>query len=633
MNRKVILGGASFVALAALAACSQDSADETSFGEIGLAVQIEGDYTVSTVEISIENEDPEAGVSRNRSLNVSDPNAAIRATEGGLPEGNYSVALAASLEDDPDTDVDESEIDCEGSVGGVEVIAGSTAEADLVLTCTVDGGNVQVAGGIRIDAETETEVVNTCPDLIDEAFVGPLDTSVGASVQLLAETADDVSVEWSASAGTISDDGTSYTCPSTPGVYTLLAEFSGGSGCEQEFTEQVNCHGSYDGPVETLPTAFAFSGSCNISSPCHLTQDGTEWSAVCGSRPDRSTVLTGGAVDENSFAFLDGGDECVGSVVDGEFVGTCTDFAGETCDFASDSNPAPNTLCPTLAELTDVTTCSGSYDSCDVAQDGCDILAKCGDTYLGRNVNADGSVRVEEYHDSMLFRCEAPTVDGVATGSCVQSGRGLSDPVTCDYSAEIVKESSACEETLPSSGFVLQGCGFDDMCFARQQGCAWELVCNGGVYGGIASATDAFEFVGPNGESCSAGVVGGEIVGDCGSCSFGSVQPEVDESCMQLPEELAARGCRYSSPTPFAVLQNGCAFMGATAGATEFVVGNVSELGVSFPGINDAYMCTAELNEAGDALWGDCEIPREDGSVGSCRDLTSDQGAPLVLAF
>lgn len=54
---------------------------------------------------------------------------------------------------------------------------------------------------------------------------------------------------------------------------------------------------------------------------------------------------------------------------------------------------------------------------------GCgSILAKCGDTYLGRNVTVDGSVRVEQYNGSQLFRRESPTVNGTATGTCSEVG-------------------------------------------------------------------------------------------------------------------------------------------------------------------------------------------------------------------
>lgn len=610
--------------------------NETQLGELGLRLTV-GGLTVSRVDLTISSEAGPVAVTRTRTFDVEDPNASISATERGLPPGSYALALTAQPVDDPATALDESEFPCAGAKAGVVVEAGKVTKVDdLVLLCTVDGGMVQTAGGISLDVDVQTELVNDCPDLVDGAFVAPLETSTGGSVQLAAEHAEGVSVVWTAAAGAVSADGSSYTCPGTPGSYTLQATFTRDAECKQVFTEQVTCHSSYAGSVEALPTAFGFTGSCNLTGPCQLSQDGKEWTAVCGSRPDRFSFLSGEAVAHNQFPFLaSNGRVCSGEVVEGELVGTCTDPAGTSCNFATDSSPAQALACPIITELAELRTCGGNYEHCNVAQQGCNILAKCGDDYIGRNINTDGSIRVEEMVDSKLVRCEAPVVGSSASGTCKEVG-AASNPVSCDFAAELVEAESACEETLPAAGFVLGGCGFDDLCIARQQGCVWEVACSRGIYTGTASGTDAFEFVGPGGAACRGSAANGEFVGSCGSeasaCTFGPVAPEVDPSCIAVPESVSARGCGFGSHTGFEVVQDGCRFLGYAPSRGVYVFGDVTASGMSFPGFTQGWVCSVEQSaEVGDELWGNCERQNADGTVSQCRDLTSDQGSRLVI--
>lgn len=625
---------AALLAGAAAFACSSHQApgnDEATMGTLGLALTVEG-YAVSQVQVNIRSENVAPEVNREREFDVSDPNATISATEYGLPRGQYTVVLSATVADDPATDLDETTIDCTGAKEGVTVEAGVTTNVhDLVLLCTVDGGELQVGGGINIEAQAEIEVVNTCPDLIAGAFVAPLHTSVESSVQLVAEPADDVSVTWSASAGSIAADGASYTCPATAGVYTVTARFIRDAECDQLFTEQVHCHNDYDGVAATLPSAFSFTGDCNLANPCHITQNGKEWSAVCGSRPDRLTQQGGEADGENSFPFLSGTRVCSGSVVDGEFVGTCTNADGTSCSFASDSTPDPTVSCPTISELRDVQTCAGQYEACAVAQEGCNILAKCGDTYLGRNVTPDGSVRLEDYSGSQLVRCQAPTVNGTAAGTCNEVGGDLS----CEYSATIVEAPSACEETL-SGGFVLEGCDFDDVCVAQQQGCAWRIICSSGVYSDLATGTNTFEFVGPNGSSCAGGVVDGQFEGSCGSgdtaCTFHAREAVAGMGCINLPATLTARGCGFGSPTAFEAVQDGCKFAGYAPSRGVGVAGDATADGISFGGIAPGWQCEATVSsEVPDEMWGGCTRDNDDGTVSQCRDLGDPSRLVLKL--
>lgn len=611
--------------------------DQAQLGELGLRLTV-GGLAVSSVELTISSEAASVPVTRHRSFDISDPNASITATERGLPPGTYRVSLSAEPVDDPATAVDESELPCVGVKAGVVVQPGAVSKIEeLVLLCTVDGGMVQNAGGISVEVDVQTDVTNDCPDLIEAAFVGPLETSAGASVQLVAEHAEDVGVVWSASAGAISVDGTVYTCPPTPGVYTLQATFTRDGECQQVFSEQVTCHGDHNGRAEDLPTSFAFSGSCNLAGPCQLEQDGKAWTAVCGSRPDRFSRLSGEAVAENQFPFLaSGGRVCTGQVVEGEFVGSCTDAAGASCDFATDSSPSQTLACPLVGELSELHTCSGTYENCTVAQQGCNILAKCGDHYIGRNINADGSIRIEEYVDAKLIRCEAPVVGNSASGICAEVGSANANPTTCSFSVQVVEAESACEETLTAGAFVLGGCGFDDVCIARQQGCVWEVACSKGIYTGTASSTDSFDFEGPGGAPCRGSAVNGEFVGTCGTggstCSFGPVAPETDPSCMTVPDSVSARGCGFGSHTGFEVVQDGCRFLGYAPSRGVYVFGDVTATGLSFPGFSPGWVCSAEQSaEFGDELWGNCVRENTDGTTSQCRDLTGDQGSRLVI--
>lgn len=623
MNRNLILSGVSLVAIMAATACATTEGQDDKFGQLKLALNIEGEYEVSSIDVAIEGEGDSA-VARLFTLDVSNANSTISAVERGLPPGQYTVSLDAAIEDDPGSeDVDESTITCAGSVSGVMVVAGEKANAELVLTCTLDGGLAQVAGAIEINAETELEVINNCPDL-GSSRISPLDTSVGSSVQLAAQVAGgvgNVDVSWSANYGTISADGATYTCPSVAGVYNVKAsferedQFENEASCEQEWTDQVSCHNSYEGPVETLPTKFAVVGTCGATSPCHLEQDGKAWQAVCGNRPDRLTVLTGEADDENSFSFLRGQQVCQGSVVGGELVAICTNANGSTCTFATDSTPAPDAYCPQVESATNVEVCSGQYEECIAAQDRCNVLLKCGDTYLGRDLTADGTVRINDYHDGRTFTCQEETVEGVASGSC------SSGPVSCEYSAEINYVQQACEETMTQEGFILDGCGFDDVCVGVQIGCGWSLVCSGGRYTGVATETNEFLFTGPNGSACSGSVVNGEFVGSCAdACTF-APRPAAapGEGCIDLPAVAEVQGCQMNAP--FELIQDGCAVGGVSAIAGEAFAGQVTATGVKFPGY-DGYQCEVTSSDEEGVLSGRCLPPVEGQRVCSLTVTT-----------
>lgn len=630
------------LALAAAAGCSDKTTDTSSAPETGsldVALTIEGEYGVDAVAVTIQGEGERAGVRRSRNLNVEDPNATVTAREGGLPAGSYGIALSAMLTDNPLTVSDESDVRCEGQVEGVVVTAGASTDANLSLLCTIDGGQVQVAGALRVQADIAVEAVNQCPDLYSSAFVAPLDTSVNASIELGIATVPGASVAWSATRGTVDAEGGYYTCPDIPGEYTLTAAVTTEAGCSQSFTEVVRCHSAYEGSCEPLPSAFVWEGSCGLRSPCHLTsQVGCSWTASC-----RGQVISGEATSATSFPFAYSRGatqlDCTTDLVDGELTGTCIGDAG-SCSLNSNQSPDPSPNCDHVLGLSSVVACGTSESACDVIQEGCIYQAQC----------EDGTIRTGSVNDADLtwdiddrastgerYRCEAPIVDGVASGSCAR--RDGSGPDSCsDFRAEArLLELGSCVESLPAQGFKLEGCGLDGAAFASQRGCVWEIVSQAGSFGGLATGQGSFEFVSPAGQSCAGSVVDGKFAGSCGSgagaCNFTSVDTAADESCFQLPRVITTRGCGFAVPTPFDVVQDGCNFYAYAPSREVLVGGSVTPTGIEFPGIAAGWECRADLNaEFGDQLWGECTLDNADGSVSQCFNFT-DQGARLVIGL
>jgi len=610
-----VLGVSALVGCSAEGDDAGDTSANSGLGTLSVALSVDG-YTVNSVQIDIDSEDLTPAVSRSRTLNVSDPRATVSATERGLPAGTYTVGLSANVVDNPETQLDESQIGCVGSVDGITVVAGVTTQVDdLVLLCTVDGGQTRVAGGITINAEVDTRSINQCPDLVQELFIGPLETSVNGSVDLATQLVDGATISWTAIAGTFDADGTQYTCPATPGTYTLTGSVRRGT-CRETVSQPVACHGSYTGTCDTLPTATVVRSSCGLNTICTVTQDGCDWQANC----DGDLFNGEGQGQEFPFVFPDQS-VCTGSVVDGELVGSCTSAAG-TCDFASDSNPDPVWSCAALPrEITNVTTCGVERETCEVIQEGCDFRANCGggSTIISGYLEGDTVVQWDTTENGINLRCSGELADGALTGSCTQRGR-VTNPVTCDdFSADVPpRDGPVCEETLPQDGFVLEGCGLDGGAFAFQRGCAWALRVGGTEYTGVAEGANAFVFTNADGQTCSASVEDGKLGGSCegggASCDFATVEPVPDPSCFQVPARVSSSGC--DAEFDCQVVQNGCDIAASCAGGSVAFAGTATATGVTFPGLENN-VCVAELNEAGDALEGQCTRPDATG----CNDL------------
>jgi hypothetical protein len=633
--RSALLGVAVLAGCSGEAKPGSQTAEDDPLGTFELALGVSG-YTIDTVTVTLTSQALVPAVTRVRSIDVSDPNAAVSATEYGLPPGRYDIGLSAHVVDDPTSAFDESTIACKGSLAGVIVRPGAITQVDdLTLLCTRDGGQVQTLGGVSIGADVATSTINNCPDLIGSVSISPLETSVGAAIALSASLAPDTTIAWSAVAGTFSADGSSFTCPAVAGTFTLQATVKRADGCQQTMSQQVKCHNSYQGSCEALPSAFAFEGSCGLRSPCYTLQNGCDWQINC-----RGQTVSGEGEGNGSFPFIHtNGRACSASLVEGELKGSCTDAAGATCDFATNVAPPATPFCEKLpTTINDVTACGVTYRTCNVIQAGCTYQASCdgGAAVLSGSV-VDDQLQWNPSVDGKSYRCQGPIVDGAVSGTCTQTGSGVTSPATCDdYAASVPVAPAACEETLPSEGFALAGCGLDGNCFAVQRGCLWQVACDSGTYAGTADATNAFSFTGADGRACSAAVKDGKFTGSCEgggeSCGFAPALPALDTSCFQVPAHILWQGCGTVTGIACNVFQNGCDFVASCQNGQLNFAGLTGPSDITFPGLA-GYTCNAALNESSTALYGQCTRENENGTVSTCRDLTDQIGARLAITW
>jgi hypothetical protein len=606
-----------------------------------MALNVEG-LRISTVQVTIINSDPTHPTRRDRTLDVADRNAAIQFVEAGLLPGTYSIQLSAKPVDDSATSVDESKVACLGKHDGAVVEAGKTTEVNnLVLLCTLDGGQIQQAGGLRIQASTQLSAINTCGDLIREFSIGGLQTSVGSSVALVAVPAEPgVQVAWQAFAGSVSADNSAYTCPAIAGKYPLTATFKRADGCTQSVTETITCKGDYQGTCAPLPKAFGLGGTCSFgryyTSPCHVVQNGCDFTIGCGGDEYGGRVTGEGAGSKFDF-MLSNGSSCLGRSVDGAFNGTCTAPAGSVCEFEAVKTP-PSAYCPQLpaTSLLNVSYCGQDFAGCEVFQDGCSFQANCdrGARLIYGDVRADGQLSWFTTRDDRYYDCHASFGDAKLEGQCAPwFGYGLDGPsCAVTASANLQAAPLVCLETMPEAGFKLQGCGLDGLCVAYQEGCSWALDCQGQSLAGIATSTNSFAFTLADGKHCSGSVVAGAFNGSCAdasnTCAFAPVARATDPACLTLPRQFSTSGCGPNFDCR--MVQDGCSWF-AGCGATRFS-GQTSASALSWTGLN-GYACSASPALQGQEYWGACTRLGTDGKLSECEDLTEVQGARLVLRY
>lgn len=596
-----------------------------SLGGVGMAITVQG-LQVETIDLNLWSDDVDPAVSRHRELDVSGPGATVSALEAGLPAGSYTVALSAMPVDDPATEVDESTVTCAGQVSDVVVTAGEVTSVEgLVLLCTLDGGQVQQAGGIHIVADVDYEEVGVCGDLLQALSIAPLSATVGQQVAIALSAAPGAQVAWEADHGVLAADGTSFTCPDVPGTYEIELTLTNEDGCEEQWSQTIDCHSPYAGECETLPTAFAFEG-CGLRSPCVLTQSGCSFEAEC-----RWRTFRGEALGANDFPFVSTrGDVCTGSVVDDQWVGSCTDSDGDSCEYTTVTDPDPVADCEKLPEtISGVTACGVQHESCQVVQEGCRFQALCDDQVAYGGWVDDTDLGWWFRIDGSWFRCLGPLGDGGVVGSCIQSTRS-GEPATCDNFSVGVEpiDLGDCPNLLQPDGFALEGCGFDGIHFAKERGCVWSISGEALSASGISAADNDYSFQTEDGRSCAASVIEGRLQGICQgageSCAFNAPPAAAPTSCTTLPATIASTGC--GDPFACSVFQDGCRFGAKCADGDAYLFGDVSATGVTFPGIDPGWECYAELNAEGTAMDGDCDLANADGTITQC-------GEPLQLTW
>lgn len=418
------------MALVACGACA--SHDGGEMGSVEMRLTVDG-YQVDAVSVVIGSENLDPEVVRNRTFDVSDENASIVATEGGLPPGVYGVSVEASPVDDPTTDVDESKIPCAGAVTGVVVESGETTEVeDLVLVCTKDGGEIQVAGGIKIDAAIEVVEKDCSVAVVAEFFIGAQQVSVGADVDIKAQFADGVTGTWSAEAGSIADAGAAesvYTCAGEPGTYdvTLLATDEE-SGCFDLIVSRVTCVGGAACGNGEVDEGEACDDGNAQTEECEY---GNESCEVCGANCSLEAV-DGEYCGDN---IVNGAEQCDGGTgceSDCTLSAVCGDGVAEDAETCDDGNVVTES-------------CAYGEESCEVCDETCALVsvtgAYCGDAVINGDEECDGG-------DGCDVDCTTAAVcgDGVQEGSEQCDDGPLTD--ACNYgqeSCEVCSESCLVE--------------------------------------------------------------------------------------------------------------------------------------------------------------------------------------------
>jgi acid phosphatase len=199
-------------------------------GDIGLALQIAGGATLSSVSYQISGPN---GFMRSGSFDVSQ-SSTISGTIGAIPAGTgFSITLSGTSIDGGTT--------CGGSAS-FDVTAGKTTTVPVALDCheAHRTGSVLVNGSI-----------NVCP-LVDGVDASPAEAFVGATISLSATAHDSdhgpsaLTYAWSAASGTFgspSAANTTFTC-AAPGPVTVTVTVSDGdpsSSCADKSSTTINC--------------------------------------------------------------------------------------------------------------------------------------------------------------------------------------------------------------------------------------------------------------------------------------------------------------------------------------------------------------------------------------------------------
>lgn len=411
-----------------------------------------------------------------------------------------------------------------------------------------------------------------------------------------------------------------------------------------------------------LPSTLSIEGDCNFRSPCHLIQNEGDFTLNC--RPRRGTMAVFNGTSQSpyriSFQSEDGSKKCKANWRNNAWQGTCQELATEenpepseqVCAFNFNEEPEPVVYAAKLPSYIDrITACGSTYEGCTSVQDGSNALLKCDNdagesTYLEASVVGD-NVRLVLRPDGKYFRCEGQWDGQAVSGDCLQRGRNLENPETCDdYSIEAYEENAhgQCAQLLPTEGFSLQGCGMEQStCIAVQRGCEWQISCEDQVYSGRVNnyQPGLLKFRNARGQRCRVNINHrkGTLSGSCSDpegrnrCIVSSTPAQAADpkQCFTMPTQVRTAGCG-AFWDDCKIYQDGCNFQTICENGRRNFNGVVTGNSISFEGLAD-YTCTAELTEQDGVkrLLGACTRENEDGTISECRDLSDRFGARLAL--
>lgn len=256
------LAGLMTFATPLVAGCSgSNQGSDRSPGALALSLELAGGRDIDEVLYVISGDGMDDMTGK---IDTSAPGATASIEVYGLPPGgDYVVALTATSAD--------GEVTCAGS-GSFDIETNATTDVSVYLRCKFEPrlGSVRVNGNF-----------NFCAQLA-KVVVSPLQTSVGASIDLSAAAADaeddPVSLSWVAAGGEIespSDPNTRFTCTDA-GAFSIVASVSDDPHCIDEWAvtvtcvgettrecvTDVDCIGVFPLPTCRFPTTCSAAGTC-----------------------------------------------------------------------------------------------------------------------------------------------------------------------------------------------------------------------------------------------------------------------------------------------------------------------------------------------------------------------------------
>jgi len=493
-----------------------DDKSSAEAGAIDVALTVAG-LEVRSVHLEIASAD--GAVRRARDLNVSDSNATISALESGLVAGSYAINLSAKpAADDPSTAQDERTVECAGGVTGVQVVAGQTTDVnDLVLRCTLEGGRVILAGGIRLRATAQIDNQNECTGaLIQDAFVGALATTIGTSVTLKGAVASGTTLAWTASVGSIAAPAgteTTFTCPAQPGVASVTLTATSGA-CTETAMVMVDCVGT--GLPVCGNSAVEVGEACDdgntVTESCSY---GTASCQVCGAACQTVAAVGGVCGDGivNGAEGCDGGANCTAQCtvsVPNPVCGNGVAEASETCD---DGNTATES-------------CSYGTASCQVCGSACQTVgaigAYCGDGLVNGSEACDGSA-------NCTAQCTVSVPNPVCGNGVAEASETCDDGNTvtesCSYGTASCQVCGAACQTVVGVGAY---CG--DGIVNGSEACDGSVNCTGQCTIVMLPTAVCGNNAVEAGEACDDGNAVTE------TCSYGAASCQVcDAVCQTVP--------------------------------------------------------------------------------------------------